>query len=155
MNLSLFAIPRKCEIPKDAYGVWQVPDLNIMIPVYSATNANAQKIIDNVQSATIRKWGVGRIIEDHLDSISMNHKGIWNVGEFKPDTAGFLVTQKTTYCYSVKFVCRAIRQNTCYMLDGVPQWPRRSTDIFCISCTDGTAKEVYLAAFKYTGKIPT
>jgi hypothetical protein len=155
MSVSQFAIPRKCEIPAGAYGVWQVPDLNVMIPVYSATNANAQKIIDDEQSATLRKWGVGRIIEDHLDSISMNHKGIWNVGEFKPDTVGFLVTAKTTYCYSVKFSCRAIRQNTCFMLDGVPQWPRYSTDIFCVSCTDGTAKEVYLASFKYTGKIPT
>lgn len=155
MNMSAFAIPRKCEIPKGAYGVWQVPDLNIMIPVYSATRANAQKIVDDEQSATIRKWGVGRIIEDHLDSVSINQKGIWNVGEFKPDTAGFLVTEKTTYCYMAKSVCRAIRQNTCFMLDGVPQWPRYTTDIFCVSCTDSTAKEVYLASFKYTGKIPT
>lgn len=155
MNLSLFTIPRKCEIPNGAYGVWQVPELDIMIPVYSATNATAQKIIDDENSATIRKWGVGRIIEDHLESISMNHRGIWNVGEFKPDTVGFLVTPKTTYRYITKSVCRAIRQNTCYMLDGVPQWPRYSTDIFCISCTDGTAKEVYLAAFKYAGKTPT
>lgn len=155
MDMAEFAVPRKCEIPKGAYGVWQVPDLDIIIPVYSATNANAQKIIDNEQSATIRKWGVGRIIEYHLDSIGINRKGIWNVGEFKPDTVGFLVTQKTTYRYKAKFSCRAIRQNTCYMLDGVPQWPRYATDIFCISCVDGTAKEIYLAAFKQTGKIPT
>ena len=155
MSMAVFAIPRKCEIPKRAYGVWQVPDLNIMIPVYSANERNAQKIIDDEQSATLRKWGVGRIIEDHLESLSMNHKGIWNVGDFTPDMAAFLVTDKITYCYTAKFACRAVRQTTCYMLDGIPQWPRYSTDIFCVSCTDGTGKDVYLASFKYTGKIPT
>lgn len=80
---------------------------------------------------------------------------VWNVGEFKPDTVGFLVTPKTTYRYISKSVCRAIRQNTCYMLDGVPQWPRYSTDIYCLSCADTTAKEVYLAGFKLAGKMPT
>lgn len=154
-SLSQFVVPRKCEIPAGAYGVFQVPEYNIMIPLYQANNANAQKIIDDPNSATIRPWGVGRIIEDHLDSISMNGKGVWNVSDFRPDTVAFIVTEKVTFCYASKFLCRAVRHTTCYTCDNQYLYPRSSTDICTISCVDATAKDVYFAIWRYTGNIKT
>lgn len=69
MNMSEFVIPHKCEIPSDAFGVWQIPDLNIVIPVYQAQNRiQAQTQIDKENSASIYKFGVGRVIADHAES---------------------------------------------------------------------------------------
>ena len=152
MNISLFAIPRKCEIPEGAYGVWQVPDLDIMIPVYSATNANAQKIIDDELSATIRKFGAGRIIEDHAESNA--GQGRWQIGRVTPDMVGFLILKDKTEQYVCNRVLRAYRHPTCYTCDGVGVYPRSATDILCVCCACDDATEVYIAAFKYAGVMP-
>lgn len=154
-NLSQFAIPRKCEIPQGAYGVWQVPELDIMIPLYQGTNANAQKLVDKENCACIQKFGVGRIINDHAESVSMNKVGRWRVGEFVPDTQAFLVTKDVTYQYSCKYVCRAYRHTHAYILDGQSIYPRYATDVLCCGCATADAKEVYIACFKYVGKMPT
>ena len=37
-NMGAFAVPQKCEIPTGAYGVWQIPELNVSIPVYESNN---------------------------------------------------------------------------------------------------------------------
>ena len=69
MNLSDCVIPRKVEIPDGAYGVWQIPELNIMIPLYlGSTKDKTMVIIDAENSASIRRFGAGRIIEDHAES---------------------------------------------------------------------------------------
>lgn len=154
MNMSKFAVPQKCEIPKDAYGVWQVPECGIIIPVYKGNNATAQAIVDTDYAACIEKFGVGMIINDHADS-KTDGSGLWNVCDFMPDTAAFMVTERVTTCYSCVFVCKAYRQNTCYMMDGEPVYPHRATDILCVSCATADASEVYIAEFKMTGKIPT
>lgn len=154
MNMSRFAIPKKCKIPKDAYGVWQVPDRGIIIPVYKGTNATAQAIIDTDYAASIEKYGVGMILNDHADS-KTDGSGLWNVCDFTPDTVGFMVTKDTTYCYTCVFVCRAYRQNTCYIMDGASVYPHRQGDILCVSCATADASEVYIAEFRQTGEIPT
>lgn len=41
MNMSKFAIPQKCTIPEGAYGVWQIPELNVVIPVYESNRLTA------------------------------------------------------------------------------------------------------------------
>lgn len=100
MNMSAFAIPQKCEIPEGAYGVWQIPELNVIIPLYEGNNATAQKIIDKENSACIEKFGVGRIIEDHADSKSNKDKGSWELWRVHPDDAAFLVTKNGTISYT-------------------------------------------------------
>ena len=153
MNMSEFVIPRKCEIPKGAYGVWQIPELNITIPVYAAQNrAQAQAQVDKDNFASIYKHGVGRVIADHAESKA--GKGIWNVGQFHPDMVGFLVTPKLTYQYTCIQVCRVNVHPTCYTLDGVGIYPKRSTDIMCASCANAKGTENYLAIFKYKGDMP-
>lgn len=153
-NLSAFAIPRKCDVPDRAYGVWQIPDLNIMIPVYEGNNQNHQEIIDKDNSACIEKYGAGRMINDHAGSLSINGKGKWRIGDVKPDMVGFLVRPGRTDQYVCTMVCRAERHTHAYVLNGQTLWPRSSTDIACIGCATRDAEEVYIAMFRYKGKIP-
>ena len=54
MNMRECVIPKKCTIPKGAYGVWQVHDMDIMIPIYQGNNANAQKLVDKENCACIQ-----------------------------------------------------------------------------------------------------
>lgn len=158
MKLEAFVAPIKCSIPDGAIGVWQIPEHNIVIPVYRPsvnTGAAAQEIIDREHAATIRKWGAGQIIEDHAGSQSTNGRGIWNVGTFTPDTVGFLVTERRTERYVCNRVLRAVRHTTCYTVDGIGVTTRSAKDILCVSCATTDASEVYIAAFKYKGEVGT
>ena len=86
MNMSQFVIPRKCVVPSGAYAIWQIPELNITIPLYQARNRiEAQKQVDKENSASIYKFGVGKIIADHADSIAGN--GISHSGQHSLFTA--------------------------------------------------------------------
>lgn len=146
MNMSQFVIPQRCEIPAGALGVWQIPELDISIPVYRANSATAQGVIDEENSATLRQWGVGKIIEDHADSET--GRGLWQIGEVKVDMLGFLITEKETRRYVCNRVMRAYRHNTCFTVDGIGVTTRSPTDILCVCCATKDASEVYLAAFK-------
>ena len=153
MNMSEFVIPRKCEIPDGAYGVWQIPDLDIVLPLYKGLGqAKTQEIIDKANSASIRSFGAGRIIEDHAESKTGN--GRWQIGKVVPDMAGFLILSDKTERYVCNRVARAYRHPTCFTVDGVGFYPRSATDILCACCANDNATEVYLAAFKYKGKMP-
>lgn len=153
-KLSKFAIPRKCKIPEGAYGVWQVPELDIIIPLYWGNNATAQAIVDTEFAACIEPFGVGKVINDHADSETIG-SGLWNVCDFRPDTAAFLVQEKTTTCYTCKFVCRAYRHTHAYIMDGQSIYPRSAIEVLCVSCATPDASEVYIATFKKTGELPT
>ena len=153
MTVNRFAIPRKCEIPDGAYGVWQIPDLDIVIPLYKGSSpAKTQEIVNKENSASIRSWGCGRIIEDHADSKVGN--GWWQIGNVLPDMLGFLVLPDKTEQYVCNRVLRAKRFNTCFTCDGVGVYPRSATDILCACCATADAMEDYIAAFKYKGTIP-
>jgi len=153
MNISQFAIPRKCEIPAGAYGVWQIPELDIMIPLYKGSSkSKTQEIIDKENSASIRPWGCGRIIEDHADSTA--GRGKWQIGKVLPDMLGFLILPDKTEQYVCNRVLRAKRFNTCFTCDGIGVYPRLTTDILCVCCAKDDATEVYIAAFKYEGTMP-
>lgn len=153
MDMSQFVIPRTCDIPEGAYGVWQIPELDIVIPLYQgAGSKKTQEIVDKENSASIRKFGVGRVIEDHADSKA--GKGKWRIGNVTPDMVGFLVLPDRTERYICNRVLRAIRYDTCFTCDGVGVYPRSATDILCVCCAKADATEVYIAAFKYKGKMP-
>ena len=145
--MSIFAIPQKCDIPKNAYGVFQIPELDIIIPIYSGTTATAQDIIDRKYSACIESMRIGYVINDHAESLTKG-KGKWCINEVTPDTKAFLVTKDKTISYTCVYVCRAIRQTHAYILDGKEIWPARKGDIFCVSCAEYDASEVYIAEFK-------
>jgi hypothetical protein len=151
-----FSVPRPIEIPVGAYGIFQVPSLDIAIPVYETSyKTQTQNVVDCETSASIRKWGSARIIEDHLDSVGMGGKGVWNVSDFKPDTVAFLVTEKVTYCYKAYLCCRCQETSHSITLNGKPLWPARQTNIVCASCADRKSDDIYYAEFRLTGMIPT
>ena len=153
MSMTDFAIPRKCDIPNGAYGVWQIPDLDIAIPVYKGDRSpKTQAIIDEENSASLRAWGCGWLIEDHADSKAGNGK--WQIGNVTPDMVGFLVLPNETRQSICNRVVRAQRHTTCFTCDGIGVYPRAATDILCACCATSDAKEVYVAAFKYKCKLP-
>lgn len=153
MKTVRFAVPRKCDIPEGAYGVWQIPELDIAIPLYKGSGkAKIQEIVDKENSASIRPWGCGRIIEDHADSVA--GRGKWRIERVTPDTLGFLVLPDKTEQYVCNRVLRAKRYNTCFTCDGVGVYPRSATDILCVCCATSDATEVYIAAFKYDCTLP-
>lgn len=153
MDMSQFIIPRKCDIPKGAYGVWQIPELDIIIPLYQGSGSKrTQEIVDRENSASIRKFGVGYLIEDHADS-KAGH-GSWQIGKVTPDMVGFLVLPNKTERYVCNRVLRVKRYTSCFTCDGVGVYPRSATDILCACCANTDATEDYIAAFKYKGLTP-
>lgn len=152
MNMSQFAIPRKCDIPINAYAVWQIPELDIVIPLYQAKNkVEAQNQVDEKNSASIYKFGVGRTIADHANSKAGTGK--WDVGQFKPDMLGFMIFENGKID---KYICNQVcRVKVCsggYTLDGMGVYPKKVTDIMCVSCANSKGTENYLAIFKYVGE---
>lgn len=154
MNVSQFVIPRRCEVPVGAFAVWQIPELDVVIPLYQAKNrTEAQKQVDKENSASIYRFGAGRVIADHADSAA--GKGIWNIGQVKPDMIGYMVMPNgETTQYMCNQVCHVMVHPSCYTLDGCSVYPRSSTDILCVSCANASGTENYLAVFKYKGKMP-
>lgn len=152
MNMSQFVIPRKCDVPLDAYAIWQIPELNIVIPLYQAKNKfEAQKQVDKENSASIYKFGVGKVIADHADSLAGN--GVWDVGQFRPDILGFMIFKNGKIDkYRCNQVCRVKVYPSSYILDGMGIYPKKVTDIMCVSCANDTGTENYLAVFKYVGE---
>ena len=153
MNMSQFVIPKKCVVPFGAYAIWQIPELNIVIPLYQARNRiEAQKQVDSDNSASIYKFGVGKVIADHAKSQA--DKGIWDISQVRPDMLGFMVFKNgEIQKYICNQVCRVVVHSSCYTLDGMSIYPKRANDIMCASCANSKGTENYLAVFKYVGKI--
>jgi len=153
MELSIFAIPRKCTIPEGAYGMLQIPEHNIMIPLYVGNNATAQKIVDAENSASFHKFYLGHVIADHAQSKSSYAKGIWDVREFHPDDVAFIVKEKEVLQYTCLYVAHVYVNRSSYICNGQSVYPKQG-DIMMVSCVNASGTENYLGYFKYTGKIP-
>lgn len=62
-----------------ACAIWQIPELNITIPLYQAKNRiEAQKQVDNENSASIYRFRVGKVIADHAQSQADKGR-IWDI----------------------------------------------------------------------------
>lgn len=149
-----FVIPQNCVIPDKAIGVWQIPDLNISIPVYSANKSNEQKIIDDQNSAAQVKWCSAVDIGDHSDSLSSNGKGRWNMDKIRPSMVAFYVKKNGTYKYSCVLSAIADVKSWGYYVNGSMLYPRSSTDILNSCCVGSDSTRNYVSLFKYEGKLP-
>ena len=139
------AVPSPVQIPNGAYGVWQVTSISTSTPLYRSTE---KEVIDAENSAIYRRYGVGWLICDHAGSEVGS--GIWHCEDISVGDSAFLVTGTETteyYCYLVEEVDFTPQ---CYLLDGTAQYPHRSSDIICASCSTKPKVE-YLAFFKYVG----
>ena len=153
MNFGQLAIPRKAEIPVGAVGVWQIPSIDVSIPLYQATNATQQSVVDAEDSAMLRRYGAGRVIVDHADSKAGSGK--WELWQVSLKDVGVLIEPAKTLIYECVQLCIVDVQRTCYTFDGSSVYPRRATDILCLSCVGNDSKHNYMAYFKQIGEIPS
>jgi len=153
VNLGQFAIPRKTEIPVGAVRVWQIPSIDVSIPVYQATNATQQSVVDAEDSAMLRRYGAGRIIVDHADSKAGD--GAWELWRVSLKDVGFLICPNKTLSYECIQLCIVDVQRSYYTFNGAAVYPHRATDILCLSCVGRDSKHNYMAYFKQIGEIPS
>lgn len=154
MDLSAYALPTpRIEIPDNANGVWDIPELNITIPVYTAhiKGKSEQAVTDDPDSACITPWGKAYTIGDHYGSTA--GKGTWNISKVRPGMLGFFHKPDGMHRYECYVVHLAdVKGFEIYSSDGHLIEPHSSKDIACASCVGGDSKRNYLAVFRYKGK---
>lgn len=151
-SLYRFFIPINTDIPDESIGVWQIPELEIAMPLYQQRNTTAQEVVDREYCALVEPFGIGTLIIDHAGSESIKD-GKWNIGLVHPDTVAFWVTDEETTSYKCTAVYRATDMGVGYRYEGEYVHPKSATDILCCCCVDGSQDESYLAVFKRAGKI--
>lgn len=153
-ELSSMVFPRPCEIPDKAAGVWQIPDLNVIIPVYNSNYKNIQQIIDDENSAAMSRWASAYDIGDHCGSLSSNGKGKWRMDEVRPGMIGFFVKKAGTTRYVCQMSAIADVKPWGYICYNQLITPRSSKDILNSCCVGKDSSRNYIALFKYDGKMP-
>ena len=151
----LSKIPWNVIIPDKALGLWTIPDLEISIPVYSwKTNpANTQAIVDAENSACWAPYCNGGLISDHADSVSNCGKGIWRMERVTLDMLAVYIRPDYKMAYRCYALYKADYHTWGYTINGSMVVPRSSKEMLCVSCVDHTGKQVYLAAFKESGRV--
>lgn len=154
INLDTCAMPMKqhLSIPEGAAGIWQLPTLGVATPVYRAPPKDRQKVVDAADSALITEEGCGRLIADHANSKS-GTRGRWRIQDLHPDDSAFLVLPEKVEHYICAMVCKVDVVGNACLIDGLPMYPHRATDIVCACCAEDTAHN-YWALFKYKGVMP-
>lgn len=140
--------PQKCDIPDGAYGVWQIPEIETITPLYYGFE-NEQAHIDADDSAAIIPFRYGYWIGDHAGSITNGGKGIWEMNKVHVDGTAFMVYPDRTERYVCYMVCRAAATGYGYTLNGFGLYPFSAGDIICGSCANQDGSQVYLAFYRY------
>lgn len=147
-------VPTECEVPNDAFGVWQIPEIETVTPIYERSVTNGQDIVDRENSAVIMPLGSGRLIGDHAGSITNGGRGIWHMNYVHVDGRAFLSTDDVTEIYQCYAICRAQSTGYGYTVNGKGISPNGSREIFCVSCANASGSEVYIAMYRYVGTTP-
>lgn len=153
MEMPKFYAPKPCEVPKGAVGVWQIPDLDIMIPVYNSNYKNIQKILDDENSAAMSRWCSAYDIGDHCGSISSNGKGKWRMDNIKPGMVAFFVKPNETTMHSCVMTAIADAKSWGYLVNGQMLTPHSSKDILNSCCVGSDSTRNYVSVFKLVGKV--
>lgn len=98
-------------IPKNAYGVWSVPSLNIQLPVYLKNNSTRQQIVDNKESALIDPWVNAYRICDHFCSVGLNGKGVWSMQQIMLGAEAYMTKPDGCYQYECYIIVRPFHRN--------------------------------------------
>lgn len=151
----VYQIPQEVEIPDKAYGIFQCPATSTSSPLYEAASTETsvrQRVVDNEDSALIMPYGKGRAILDHAGS--QIGKSFWNVSGMLVGDAAFLIREgKPTLAYECTAIllCRRMPYN--YQFRDAAVYPDKD-DLVCIGCANDDGSWVYLAYYKYLGKMP-
>lgn len=152
MDMPKFYAPKPCNIPKDAVGVWQIPDLDIIIPVYNVNASTNQKVIDAENSAAMIRWCSAYDIGDHCGSLSSNGKGKWRMDNIKPGMVAFFVKPTGTTRHSCVLTALAEVKSWGYVVNGQMLTPHSSKDILNSCCVGSDSSRNYVSLFKLDGK---
>lgn len=133
-------------IPDGAEGVWRIPKLHVVVPVYSGRNG--QEIVDREYSAHIRQIGIGREIADHAGSENRMGVKVWYIDRVSLGDKAYFELPGKTEEYECYLLCIVDWHTWCLTINGKLVVPYSSTDILCRSCVDKTAQQNYVAIFK-------
>lgn len=149
--LAVTEIPHQTPIPEDAFGIWQVPCIEVSLPIYEEVGHNGQSIIDAEDSGCIWHYGKSYIIGDHAGSeIGL---GVWYVEQMQVGCGAFLLREgKPSICYECTAIFLTKQVGAYYQWRGATLWPK-ADEIFCVSCGDAE-DEVFLAVFHKLGEMP-
>ena len=144
-SLAGYEVPQPYVIPDGAYGVFQCTALEttITVPLYTAAGVG-QEVVDAEDSALIRKYGQGKEICDHADSIIGD--GVWNVNDMQVGSTAFLITPKSTIHYQCTAIYLCKQRKYDFTYNGKVIQPTKN-DLVCISCAEDDGW-VYLAYYK-------
>ena len=96
----------------------QIPNRDIIVPLYEGNKATVQVIVDAPNSASIHRYYAEQVIADCALSTSEYAKGKWNVLRFRPDDIAFVVREKETIQYNCLYVAHVFVVSSHYMWDG-------------------------------------
>ena len=144
------AMPVDVDVPKDAYGVWEVAETGTRTPVHKA-EGSGQVFVDRENCAAMIKCGEGYLIADHADS--KVDGGVWNVNEHIVGGMAFLVRDgKPTKRYQCTAIWLCDDNGSTYLYNGKAIRAAKG-DIICGSCaTDKPHDKVFIAYYKYKGE---
>lgn len=140
-------------IPKNAYGVWSVPSLNIQLPVYLKNNSTRQQIVDNKESALIDPWVNAYRICDHFCSVGLNGKGVWSMQQIMLGAEAYMTKPDGCYQYECYMTAIADVQSYGYTVGGRLLTPLSSLDILNVCCVGLDSKRNYVAVFRCKRKL--
>lgn len=153
IDLSACVVPQKCDIPQGAVGVWQIPELDIIIPVYAKGRKTEQQIINDEDSSAYVRWMTAYQIADHYDSKA--GRGKWRIDKVRPLMIAFFVKPNETLRYECYRTCVAdVKAYGLYTINGIAVTPYSSRDIMCNCCVGSDNKRNFLAVFRYLGRMP-
>lgn len=139
-----------CAIPDGAIGVWQIPDLKVIVPVYAPSkNKTEQQIVDAENSASYVRWGCAYMIGDHCGSLGGN----WRINKVQPLMVAFFAKPEGAYKYECYRTCVADVKPYGYRIGGNPVNPYSSKDILNACCVGSDSRRNFLAVFRYLGKV--
>ena len=151
-DMPRFYAPVPCTIPEGSIGIWQIPDLNVFVPVYApAKGKSEQQIIDEADSASWVRWGCAYEIGDHTNSLT--GKGRWQVNKIQPLMVAFFIKLEGIYRYECYRTCVADVKPYGYRIGSNPVNPYSSKDILNACCVGSDSKRNFLAVFRYVGKV--
>ena len=150
---SALVVPQSCDILEGSIGVWQIPELDISIPVYIRGKKSEQQIINDEDSSAYVRWMTAYQIADHYDSKA--GRGKWRIDKVRPLMIAYFVKPNETLRYECYRTCvEDVKAYGLYTINGIAVTPYSSRDIMCNCCVGSDSKRNFLAVFRYLGRMP-
>lgn len=148
--IELYEIPHAVEVPEGAFGVLEIPSIGTDSPLYEGRDF--QSIIDDENSALIRRYKRGWYIGDHAGSEVGD--GYWYVEDIRVGSGAFIVRDgEPTLAYLCTSVYFCHQNGWDYAYHGQNVNPT-ANGFICVSCSDYAEDWVYVAVFEFVEKMP-